>query len=83
MRSRSGSSTDSGWPTGGAGNGVVGRQRMVPAGSRYAMRARTSWRISCAQACSAGGTSEPITSALATEKAKRGLRSSSQVLNVL
>ena len=33
MRSRSGSSTDSGWPTSGAGNGVVGRQRIVPGGN--------------------------------------------------
>ena len=65
-----------------AGNGVVGRQRIVPSGSRYFMRPRTSWRIRLAQTLSPSGIIDPVTSALATEKAKRGLRSSSQLLNV-
>src|SRR4029077_18929808 len=83
MRSRSGSSTDSFWPRSGAGNGVVGRHRMVRAGSRYAMRPRASWRIRLAQLRSLSGIRAPITRFLATEKAKRGLRSWSQSLNVV
>ena len=61
MRSRSGSSTDSGWPRSGAGNGVVGRHRIVPGGSRWRMRPRASWRIRLAQLRSLSGICEPIT----------------------
>src|SRR5579883_20579 len=82
MRSRSGSSVESFWPTRGAGNGVVGRQRIVPSGRRCARRARTSWRIRLAHARSVGGIIDAIVSRRATEKAMRGLRSSSQPLNV-
>ena len=49
MRARSGSSVASGRPFSGAGNGVVGRQRIVPRRQRaQASRARASARISAA-----------------------------------
>src|SRR5262249_23718435 len=83
MRSRIGPSTDNRWPRSGAGNGVVGRQRMVPGGSSQAMRPRASCRIRLAQLRSLSGIRAPITRPLATEKAKRGLRSSSQSLKVV
>src|SRR5215831_14000995 len=83
MRSRNGPSTANRWPRSGAGNGVVGRQRMVPGGSSQAMRAHASWRIRLAQPRSLSEIRAPITRPLATEKAKRGLRSSSQSLKVV
>src|SRR5260370_10184236 len=73
-RSRNGSSTDSLWPRSGAGNGVVGRHRIVRTGRRYAMRPRASWRIRLAQLRSLSGINAPLTRLLATVKAKRGLR---------
>ena len=60
------------------GNGVVGRQRMVPSGNRCAMRPRASWRIRLAQLRSLSGIIGAHHQVLGDEKAKRGLRSSSQ-----
>ena len=58
----------------GAGNGVVGRQRMVPCGQQMRMRARASsasGRRSCGPL---SGIIEPCSKPRATLKAKRGLR---------
>ncbi|NDE94428.1 MAG: hypothetical protein EB036_13765, partial [Betaproteobacteria bacterium] len=82
MRSRSGSSIEMRCPLRGAGKGVVGMQSTVPAGSNQAIRLFTSWRINLAQPRSLSGSIDPTTSARATEKASRGLRSSSQSLKV-
>src|SRR5262245_64046819 len=46
MRARTGSSADSGWLLSGAGNGVVGMQRIVPGGKSHVIRARASLRTS-------------------------------------
>src|SRR5207302_2517797 len=48
MRPRTGSSAGSDWPLSGAGNGVVGMQRIVPGGKSHVIRARASLRTSAA-----------------------------------
>ena len=61
---------------------MVGRHRMVPGGSRYAIRPRASCRISSAQPCSASPIVEPATRPRATLNAMRGLSRSSHGRNV-
>ena len=60
MRPRSASVADSGWLRGGAGNGVVGRHRIVPGGRSWRMRPRASSRTRLAQARSAAGIAAPV-----------------------
>src|SRR5262249_9555868 len=73
IRARSGSSAARDSPFGGAGNGVVGRQRMVPAGSSQARRARASARINAAQWRSVSEIAPARASPRATLNCSRGL----------
>jgi len=56
---RSASVTDSGWSRSGAGNGVVGRHRIVPGDNSRRMRPRASSRTRLAQARSDAGIVAP------------------------
>src|ERR1700679_937982 len=82
IRSLNGASTLLGNPLSGAGNGVVGRHRIVPGGSRYRSRARASIRINDAALRSASDSIEPNTRFRATLNAMRGLHVSSHGSNV-
>ena len=82
MRERSGSSVASGSPLRGAGNGVVGRQRIVPGGRSQATRARASARVKVAH-CRSGSEMVAARARLrATLHAMRGFSRSIQSLKV-
>ena len=82
MRARSGSTAESGSPFFGAGNGVVGMQRIVPGARSHARRAWASARISAAHCRSLSGMAAASASPRATLNCIRGLSRSSHSLNV-
>src|SRR5688572_21824608 len=82
IRARSGVSVESGSPLRGAGNGVDGRQRIVPRGNSHASRARASSRICSAQCRSFSEMSAADASPRATLHCSRGLSRSSHDLKV-
>jgi hypothetical protein len=82
MRARSGTSTDSGSPFRGAGNGVDGRHRIVPGGSSHRNRARASRRICSAHCRSLSEVVLASASPRATLHCSRGLSRSIHALKV-
>jgi hypothetical protein len=82
IRPRSESKVATDKPLRGAGNGVVGMQRIVPGRSSQVMRARASARISSAHCRSLAGVVAARTRPRATLYCSRGLARSSQSLKV-